>query len=102
MIFTAGRSVFTASETPARHNDRVEIGHLRHDLESGCALPGDDGGIVVAVDVGEPFFLPHFMRVRFGLGKIFPVQNDGRAQFLAIVDLNEGRELRHHDSGRYA
>ena len=63
MIFAFGRRLFTARATPGeqaaaadRHDDRIEIRHLLDDLESHRALAGDDGRIVVAVDVGEPAF----------------------------------------------
>ena len=58
----AGRNVFTASETPASRPPpptgtmtASRSGHLRDNLEPGGSLTGDDGGIVVAVDVGEAF-----------------------------------------------
>ena len=35
------------------------------------------------------------MRMRLRLRKIFAVQNDGRAELLAITDLDQRREFRH-------
>ena len=40
------------------HDHGIQIGHLLHDFESHCALPGDDGWIVVAIDVSEATFIP--------------------------------------------
>ena len=57
-------------------------------------------GIVIAIDVSEAFFLRDLMPVRFCFAEIFPVQNDCRAEFLAIVYLNEGRKFRHHHRRR--
>jgi hypothetical protein len=99
----------TASETPGeqsgpahRHDDRVKVRDLPNDLESHGALAGDDRRIVVAVDVGEAFLSRDLVGASLGFGKILSMQDDSRAQFLTIVDFDQGRELRHHHRGRYA
>ena len=109
MIFACGRKVFTASETPGeqtgtahRHDDGIEIRHLRDNLEPGRSLPGDDGGIVVAVDIGQPLLGRDLMGARFRFCEIPALQHNRRAKFLAVVDLDERGEFRHHDRGRHA
>jgi hypothetical protein len=109
MIFTVGRKVFTASETPGeqtatahRHDDRVEIRHLRDNLEARRSLTGDDRGIVVAVDIGQPLLGRDLMGARFSFCEIPALQHNRRASFLAVVDFNERGEFRHHDRGRHA
>ena len=37
------------------------------------------------------------MRVRFRFAEISPMQDDGRAEFLAITYFHQRRKLRHHD-----
>ncbi len=85
-----------------RHDDGVEIRDLGHDLKTGGALAGDDRGIVVAVDVGQALLRRDLVRPRFRFREIFPFEDDGGAEFLAVVDLDQGRKLRHHDRGRHA
>ena len=80
-----------------RDDDGIEIWHLLDDFQSQRALTGDDGGIVVAVDVGQPAFFADAVRVRLRFGEIFSVQDDGRAELLAVADLDERRVFRHHD-----
>ena len=63
----------------------IDIGDLFDDLDSDRALPGNDRRIVVAVDVGKASFFRDLVGVRFSLAEIFPVQDDRRAEFLAIV-----------------
>ena len=53
-------------------------------------------GIIVAVDVGEACSSRDFVRARFRFSKFFAEKHDGRAEFLAIADLDQRRELRHH------
>ncbi len=82
-----------------RDNDGVEIRHLLDDLDAHRALARDDGGIIVAVDVGQAALLGDFVRVRFGFAEILAVHDHGRAELLAIAHFDQGRELRHHDGG---
>ena len=95
--FHRERDAGEQSAAAHRHNHGIDIRHLFDDFESHRALAGDDGRIVVAIDVGETFFLRDFVRARFRFAKIFSVQDDGRAEFLAIAHFNERREFRHHD-----
>ena len=57
--------------------------------------PGDDGRIVVAVDVGEAVFGGQRAGVVLGFEKTRAVQHDVRAEPLAGVDLDQRREPRH-------
>ena len=65
-----------------RNDDRIEIRNLLNDFEAHRSLAGDDGGIIVAVDVSETFFLSDFMRARFRFAEICSVEDDIRAEFL--------------------
>src|SRR5438552_1219194 len=46
-------------------NDGVEVGHLFENLQTHRALAGDDGRIVVTIDVSEALFLRDLMRFLF-------------------------------------
>src|SRR4029453_536032 len=63
-IFVFGRRVLIAKDTPAnkpapphRYDFGVDIRNLLNNFEAHCPLAGNNCGIVVAVDVSEPFFL---------------------------------------------
>src|SRR5205823_2685961 len=61
-----------------------------------CSLAGNDGRIIVAVDVSETLFFRNQVCVCFSFAEIFPVKNNRRSQFLAIVYFNERGKFRHH------
>jgi hypothetical protein len=70
---------------------------LLDNFEAHGSLPGNDRGIIVTVDVGEAFLLRDLVRVRFRFAEISPMQNDSRAEFLAIVYFHQRRKFRHHN-----
>jgi hypothetical protein len=84
------------------HKNGIEIGNLPDNFEPDRSLSGNDGRVVVAVNIGEIFFRGDLVGTSFGFSEIFPVYHYVRAQSLTIVDFDERRVLRHHHRGRNA
>ena len=90
-------------EKPAaahRNDDRLDRRQLLEDFERHRALAGDDLLIVERVDEREPFALCDLGGLRARLSEIGAVEDDGRTERAAIGDLDQRRELRHHDRRR--
>ena len=68
--FDCERDAGEQTATADRHDDGIEIRHLLDDLEAHRSLAGDDRGIVVAVDIGQPLLVRDLVRARFRFGEI--------------------------------
>ena len=85
-----------------RHHQHVEVGHRLEQLEPDRTLAGDDGGIVVGVDEGEPLLLLEPAGVGGGVLEPLAVQDDPGTVLAGALDLGQRREARHDDRGRDA
>mmetsp|Transcript_39458 Transcript_39458/g.100006 ORF Transcript_39458/g.100006 Transcript_39458/m.100006 type:complete len:332 (-) Transcript_39458:742-1737(-) len=87
-------------EAAAAHRDDngVQLVHLLQDLHADCARSGQDGRVVVSVDVRERVRISQFARLGKRLGEVLAGQHHVGAQRLAAADFGQRRRLRHDDS----
>ena len=85
-----------------RHHQHVKLGRGLEQLEPDRALAGDDGGIVVGVDEGEPLLLLEPAGVSGGVLEPLAVQDHPGTVLARALDLGQRREARHDDRGRNA
>ena len=82
------------------NDDGFDVGHLFEDFQSHRALAGDDGGIVVTVNVGEAAFGGQRAGVFHRFEEAAAVEHDVGAEAAAGVALDEGRKAGHdHGDG---
>ena len=55
-----------------RHHDRVDIRDLLQDFERDSALPGDDRGVIVAMDIREAPLFGERIGMGTSLGRLSP------------------------------
>ena len=79
------------------HHQRVQIRNFLQHFQRHCALPGDDGFVIVGVHKGQLTLLGQCKRVCAGFFQRVSMQNDLGTKPACAVYLDAGREARHHD-----
>lgn len=81
-------------------DDGVHVRHLLDYFQTERSLAGDDGQIVVAVDVSEGLLRRDFVRLRLGFPKAGSMHDNRRPRPTA-VDLFYERGIRRHHDGHW-
>lgn len=79
------------------NNHSIHIRNLCGNFQAQGSLTGNDGGIVISVNVPEAFFSGDFIRTRARFGKIGAVQHDRGSKSPAIRHLRQRGKTGHHD-----
>eukprot|EP00053_Salpingoeca_punica_P009376 m.84040 g.84040 ORF g.84040 m.84040 type:complete len:414 (+) comp15003_c0_seq1:98-1339(+) len=85
-----------------RHHNGVHIGDLLQNFQTARALPGNDVGVIVTVNVLQAVLDADLLCALLGLAKVCAMQNDVGAKLAAVLHLGHGREFRHDKGDRHA
>ena len=80
-----------------RHDDGVHIGQLVENFEADGALTGNDLLVVVGVDEGHARFFLQFHGLVVGIVVGTGHEADLRTEVLGVLNLHDGRAVRHTD-----
>lgn len=86
-LFNGGGNSRDQAGSSDGNNDRIEIGNLLHHFERERALPGNDSGVIIAINVREAEIRDHQISASAGLRKIVPLNDDFSAELAAVGDL---------------
>ena len=80
-----------------RHDDSVHIGQLVENFEADSTLTGDDLLVVVGVDEGHARFFLQLHGLVVGVVVGAGYEADLRTEVLGVLNLHDGRTVRHAD-----
>mmetsp|Transcript_17282 Transcript_17282/g.47228 ORF Transcript_17282/g.47228 Transcript_17282/m.47228 type:complete len:222 (-) Transcript_17282:458-1123(-) len=97
--FNGTRNASNQSSTTNRYNNHIHIGDIINHFYSHCTGPGQNGWIVVAVDVVQAFLLHECFGIFLGFSNVLSVDNHASTKFPAPVNLGNGSHGWHDNRG---